>query len=606
MGLSASQARLLSITKRLSNNELASEIIAKNKLALAGNNTIARDKYIQALDSTKMEYVSYNGNGIQDSVALTFNSINTYSPLKNQYQIRNSEGQVMVNRTDAANFNKSNSLYEFLACYGLFDGGLDDFNKRMAEYDAQMRDYSSQMDKYNAEKAEFEKEQEDYANALNAWNERYNAYQDQLNKYNADYEQYLKDLEEYEKNKNLPHLYNDFTNAVINNSHYSAAKYGDPGCFLHVLNKFFNYDGVNNSSCGSGAPYMTSVGVALTSDMFFETEWYDMPELKPIQDAMRDYESDYVCDGIDVGTDGTKNLYEVARENGVTPSIYEKLVSDFIEIDNGDGTYEYQKKTLMQKTIDMYYVIANSTQIQSSRGFGPGTFTIANVSELLTNFVEGDMRGLDPEEPEEPKFDGEPPEPFDEEPPKMKVAYPTEPEKPVYTEKILDKPLAQWYTNLWYAMDGSDLSDALYSIYDENADFDYFTVPNNVKASNEYSNYYKVINDDLASDSNWLQFALTNGLVTLSHAGLRTDNNIRWEGIEFSSTSDIREVEDSAKIAKAEAEYTSSLKEIEAQDKQYDLQLKKLDTEHTELKQEVESIKNVMSKNVERSFTVFS
>ena len=146
MGLSASQARLLSLTQRINNNELESEIISNSKIQLASRNTIAGEKYINALDGTKLEYISYDDSGTQEKVSLTFNSINQYTPLKNQYALFNNENQIYVSATDAANFEKSNNLYEFLDEYGLFDQGRDEFNKLMDEY-------NKELDEYNKDKA---------------------------------------------------------------------------------------------------------------------------------------------------------------------------------------------------------------------------------------------------------------------------------------------------------------------------------------------------------------------------------------------------------------------------------------------------------------------
>ncbi len=418
------------------------------------------------------------------------------------------------------------------------------------------------------------------------------------------------DLEEYETLLNAPKLYSEFTNAVIGNGHYTAAQGNDPGCFLHVLNNLLDYNG---SVGGVSAPYTTSATnadgspVILTS--LWENNYYNMPALQNTSSYMTNEEEVYVCDGLDVGAPAGKNLYQVDREAGNPPSVYTQLASDFIETQNPDGTYSYTKKTLRQKTIDMYYLIANSVEQKNTRSSGSGEFQLARdgvtVSSFLTNFVEGDMKGLDPEEPTEPT----PPDPFEEEPPVFNLAAPQPPEKPIYTEKIYDKPLAQWYTNLWYIMDGSTTSDEVYSVYDEQADFDYFTVPNQPKTSTLSNNNYVVIDDSIASNPNWLQFALNNGLVTISQAGLRNEThstNITWKRTEFTSTSDIYEVQDDTKIAKAEAEYQKTMTEIQIQDKQYDIQLKKLDTEHSALGKEYESIKGVMDKNTERSFTAFS
>ena len=134
-------------------------------------------------------------------------------------------------------------------------------------------------------------------------------------------------------------------------------------------------------------------------------------------------------------------------------------------------------------------------------------------------------------------------------------------------------------------------------------------MPNVSKTSTQDSNNYVIISDDQAGNQEWLQFAINNGLVTLSQATLKNDTNstnIRWEGIEYSSTSDIYESQDETKIAKAEAEYQKTLTEIQAEDKQLDIEIKKLDTEHSALEKELESIKGVMQKNTERSFSAFS
>lgn len=48
------------------------------------------------------------------------------------------------------------------------------------------------------------------------------------------------------------------------------------------------------------------------------------------------------------------------------------------------------------------------------------------------------------------------------------------------------------------------------------------------------------------------------------------------------------------------------MREIQNEDKKFDQDLKKLDTEHSALQTEYESVKSVIDKNVERSFKAFS
>lgn len=565
MGLSASQARLLSITQRLSNNELQSEIMANNKIRLSEANVAARDKYISSLDSTKMDYISYDDTGIQESVALTFNSMTQYTSLKNQYNLYNTEGQILVSTKDAENFKNSTTLYEFLTCYGLFDKSDAEFQKADEEF--KLKDAE-----YKTKKAEYETK---------------------LNKYLEDKRKYEEDLKAYEEALNAPKVYDDFNNAVATSSHYRAAKSGTLGCFLHILGNLLDFDG---STSATKVPYNTSAKnpdgsiIQLTESDIIDKNINHTPQLTTVSDAMSQHEDKYKCDKKDFGAPEGKNLYQVDREAGKEPSIYTQLMSDYVEIDNGDGTFNYELKTLKQKDIDLYYLVKNWSTIVAS-----GT---VDVKTFLEDFVEGDMKGLNPDPPKEL-------------PPFNEVA-PEKPKRPVYIQKMYDQPLAQWYINLWNAMEGNDKSDKLSQICDENANFGYYTTPDKMRASTfdasgkQVNQYYQVIDRNLTSDADWLQFAITNGIVTMKQAALRTNGDITWEGIEFSSTSDIREVEDSSKIAKAEAEYKKSMYEIQAQDKEYDMKIKKLDTEHSALKQEADSIKNVMSKNVEKSFTVFS
>ena len=596
MGLSASQARLLSITQRINNNELESEMISNAKIQLAARNTIASENYINALDGTKLEYISYDDSGTQEKVNLTFNSINQYTPLKNQYALFNNENQIYVSSTDAANFENSDNLYEFLECYGLFDRGRDEYNEKMQEY-------KDQMDEYNKEKDEYDKALGEYNNQMNDYNEKLNDYNEKLQDYNDKLDKYHKDYQEYLESLNEPNAYDTFSGIVGTSdsplSCYSAALRNPLGqCYRHVLGYLID-------PSTTGGDYKTSAGDTIHvsySDVSGSTLSVDGKgnQLSSVRDIMKEQDSsgEYKkkCDGDDdLNTEGKQNSLQTIIDAGGTPSKLDQLLSDFIYDPTTNSATEV--KSLYQKAIDMIYVITHQSEFA-------GELTEAKMKDVLINFTDGDMKNL-ATEPTPP----DPIDPFTEVPPTMEIAAPQEPEKPEYTDKIYDKPLAQWYTNLWYIMDGNSTSDEIYSVYDEQAEFDYFTVPNVSKTSTQDNNNYVVISDDLAGNQEWLQFAINNGLVTLSQATLKNDTNstnIRWEGIEYSSTSDIYESQDETKIAKAEAEYQKTLTEIQAEDKQLDIEIKKLDTEHSALEKELESIKGVMQKNTERSFSAFS
>ena len=63
MGLSASQARLLSLTARISDNELHSQTVANSKVRLADKSQEASKEYIRSLNASKLVYTTYDAKG---------------------------------------------------------------------------------------------------------------------------------------------------------------------------------------------------------------------------------------------------------------------------------------------------------------------------------------------------------------------------------------------------------------------------------------------------------------------------------------------------------------------------------------------------------------
>ena len=133
-------------------------------------------------------------------------------------------------------------------------------------------------------------------------------------------------------------------------------------------------------------------------------------------------------------------------------------------------------------------------------------------------------------------------------------------------------------------------------------------------SKDESGKNYKELDPNLLNNSEWLEFALEHGIITLEQAqysekGSAVYKNMGtydWTSIIYSNASDIVSVEDEAAIARAEVEYENAVREIENEDKKIDQDLKKLDTEHSALQTEYDSIKSVIDKNVERSFKAFS
>ena len=116
---------------------------------------------------------------------------------------------------------------------------------------------------------------------------------------------------------------------------------------------------------------------------------------------------------------------------------------------------------------------------------------------------------------------------------------------------------------------------------------------------------------DAATNSDWLKSMVESGEVTINVAeynkrtgefSLQATSPSSESVVSYTQTSQI----DSTALAKAEAEYEHSMRQINRKDKEYDLDLAKLDTQRQALTKEYESIQTVIDENIERTFGIFS
>ena len=120
MGMAAGQARLLSITSRMSDNELRAQIINNNKMRLATESSQASEAYVAALNEAQLMFTNYDANDNATYQNLTFNALTSFNPYNNQYALINSSGNVLISEIDAQNYRESGgNLNVFLSKYGL-------------------------------------------------------------------------------------------------------------------------------------------------------------------------------------------------------------------------------------------------------------------------------------------------------------------------------------------------------------------------------------------------------------------------------------------------------------------------------------------------------
>ena len=120
MGMAASQARLLTITARLADNELRSQTINNAKMRLATQSSQASENYVNALNNATLKFSNYDSTGAALTQDLTYNALTAYSSYNTQYGLVNSSGQILVSEEEAAMYAQSNgNLNAYLQKHGL-------------------------------------------------------------------------------------------------------------------------------------------------------------------------------------------------------------------------------------------------------------------------------------------------------------------------------------------------------------------------------------------------------------------------------------------------------------------------------------------------------
>ena len=87
MGMSSSQARLLTLTSRLHSIEISAQKIEAEKLRLANDSNRVYENYLNKLEQTKLVASVLGENGSMTDIDLTANVIYDYKTLQNQYSL---------------------------------------------------------------------------------------------------------------------------------------------------------------------------------------------------------------------------------------------------------------------------------------------------------------------------------------------------------------------------------------------------------------------------------------------------------------------------------------------------------------------------------------
>ncbi len=609
MGLAASQARLLSITARLSDNELHSQQISNSKVRLADKTQEASEEYINALNATKLTYKTYDASGNATEVALTPAVMYQYGDLKNQYGISNSSGQLLISSTDAANFQASNDIDEFLQLYGVqLVSNQQFFNSLQSIYGANYSNfYDVNTDSSLVNWSGFNISNWSSSVDQSMTEQQYQTWMNQISGIT---------LTGYESG-----LYGNLISELFSNAPaYPGEEPQAPAAvempdFANLANAYNDsqcYDAVSASALGIGHMEHNLAALIWSTDAFGTD---NNGQITNSDGTITIINHD---DGYNTGWGFSLTNFNFIDEDGTGKNLIDALKSEDI------ADYACVQE-LVQNLIDLYcdvinYLVENncihptvSTQLEPDSYTLQSTAEAKTAEELFADWEQfyADLAGLTE------KGEAEYQEKMQQQQEQYQHDYAVWSDawldvyswlnncNALYNDYIAsltnlptrlipdeDDSKTSWYTNLWHRINGES---------------------DRKSADGIAGKYYKQLDDNLLTSQAWLQFALEHGIVTMEQVQFVDESedgtglkNTRWTSIIYSSCTDISTTEDEVAIAAAEAEYNKKLNELEAKDKKYDNDIKKLDTEHNALQTEYESVKSVIEKNTERSFKAFS
>lgn len=582
--MSASQARLLTVTARLNHIERESQSATNSKIRLSSKTQQASDEYIKALNRSDLLYSTYNAQGDIVNEKLTGNALSFYGPLKNQYGLINSAGQIMVSEIDGANYQKSNNLQEFLDNYGVLSepGTGDTIQVENPAYKGAMDDYYEKVKKWQTEKPDPLNPIYKIPGDTVVTSDLYDSF---LWSTAICYGSAMAKLCESlglpgntlsDKDGNAIVSYDkDGWKAYTDDKSGGILSQGAGGlkdCYSHVLDHLLES---GNYTTTTKQPVSITAGNHWWGTGTLNDRGGRAAELAKVLSESANPVL-YACG--DTGKDITQSSSEI-----------EKLMSDYYF----DAKGEKQLKTLQQKIVDLDY--ANSS----------GKMSDQELYDAIQHFVNHDLMVLN-----------KTPDKFDKDKYAADVAEwesrePQKPDVPFYIDKIIrkitDTDKAQWYVNLWHRMNGeSDFKGGFGNSAEYNPEEGFAS-----KSKTEQS--WTVLKDAEMNSPEWIKFALENGVVTIEQVQFTDPSkegtgvkNIKWNSIIYTTSQDILEQKNSNATTMAEVKYNRELASIQSKDKAIDNNLKKLDTEHKALQTEYDSIDSVIKKNVERSFKIFS
>ena len=681
MGMAASQARLLTITARLADNELRSQTINNAKMRLATQSSQASQNYINALNNATLKFSNYDSAGNAQIQDLSYNALTAYSSYNTQYGLINSAGQILVSEDEAAIFaSAEGNLDAYLKKHGLeytttyFDqlGAFENPTYPEPFKNISVEDMKKYYEGYGSyqnskEVEDYEKSYKDYVissnNLIKATEtsfESYLKYSGNMPKiqYNAQKEFEISSITEanslsgaldaFKKafldengtntfnvedliNKNLlPKTFRDAVEARLKQFSVVANAIGE-----EMIKYTANTTLTKTELDGGGYEYVTDDGIKITVDKDGNVTGYNCDEAQEYDKNVE------LLNGITLDNkvsfekfmnnfayktkkdNGTEQYfyYNYSEKTGLTTTTHSSVLNevkaqlnsiaeDIVYLINKSANFENFSELLLSKNFAEQYGIDVKSEIP---GLNKTLETVlseynGSKSTFMNNIFSSDsITQVDKHIKENFTFEtGE----LDEDGKPIKYVVTVENLTDVdfvlkYLDAVKIKQSESFNTVIKeYLIDNmiEVYGEPKYAWVDEN---DTSNKGNADAKAQWYTNLfnrmkqgYKAIENGLASSSEWLAYALENGIVSLE----QVDKSFKWNGLSYKTCTKITEETDTEATTKAEAEYNRAMNDIKAKDNIYDMQLKNIDTEHSSLLAEYDVIKGVIDKNVQRTF----
>lgn len=636
MGMSASQARLLSITSRLTNNEFRAQTITNSKLRLATESQEASQKYMDALSSKKLVFGSYDANGDKSYTPLTANVLLSYGDLKNQYALVNTSGQILLSGSDIKTYMQSSDYNDYMVRNGI---GL--VNVTNDEYTDQLQSI------LGSDWAEYL-----YDTDYTTVGDVQNTLKNYLNRITGVANQVASDF------SSIPHTTSGYNNLASRISTHIT----DSNTGISDIVRISGLMGLYVNSISN--PPVYSIGDEPTWTEPIAPTSPDFASLVQAYNGQQCHDSVISSSGGDDiahiehnlaaliwGTNGlaegsdtiTKSNNKITvKAIGVDPATYVSLstlkfgdtqISSALGSALNSFTNYNCVKEMKQTILDLYcdtinflngYSPSSASGLDSNRYNLNSSETKKSSAQIHSDWTAmyADLARL------QTRLDAEIATSFKQVRDAMYAEYETQHNAWQAGYNALCAKVTQWLNGLAEIVQKvqdainslgnptkqvPDTTDAKYQWYTNlwNRMGEGRTVGNTTQK--DTSNFVE-LDENLINNSEWLEFAFEHGILTLEQAIFFEDGSEKypnmgqydWVSKAYTNSVDIVSQDDEIAIAIAEVEYKNTITEIENKDKKYDQDLKKLDTEHNALQTEYESVKEVITKNVERSFKAFS